>query len=50
MGGHLKKIFIGIQSLYNVVLVSTIQQSESGIRMHISPLLDFLCIWVTIEH
>ena len=33
-----KKIFIGVQLLYNVVLVSTVQQSLSAIRIHISPL------------
>ena len=30
-------IFIGVQLLYNV-LVSTVQQNESSIRIHISPL------------
>ena len=30
--------FIGVQLLYNVVLVSAIQQSESATRIHISPL------------
>ena len=34
----LKLIFIGVQLLYNVVLISTVQQSESVIRIHISPL------------
>ena len=29
--------FIGVELLYNVVLVSTVQQSESAIRRHISP-------------
>ena len=29
--------FIVIQSLYNVMLVSTIQQNESAIHIHISP-------------
>ena len=37
-------IFIGVQLLYNIVLVSTVQQSESAIGIHISPLLDFLPI------
>ena len=32
------KIFIGVQLLYNVVLVSTVQQSETAIHIHISPL------------
>ena len=31
-------IFIGVQLLYNVVFVSTVQQSESTICIHISPL------------
>ena len=33
------KIFIGVQLLYNAVLVSTVQQSESAIHIHISPSL-----------
>ena len=37
--------------LYNVILVSAVQQSESAIRIYIIPLfLDFLPIWVTTEH
>ena len=36
--------FIELQLLYNVVLVSTVQQSESAIRIYVSPLLDFLPI------
>ena len=32
------KIFIGVQLYYNVVLVSTVQRSESAICIHISPL------------
>ena len=35
----LKLIFIGVELLYNVVLVSAIQQIESSIRIDISPLL-----------
>ena len=31
-------LIIGVQLLYNVVLVSTVQQSESAIHIHISPL------------
>ena len=30
-----KKICIGVQLLYNVVLVSTVQQGESAIHIHI---------------
>ena len=41
---------IGVQLLYNVVLVSAVQRSESAICIHISPLLDFLPIQVTTEH
>lgn len=33
------KIFTGVQLLYNAVLVSTVQQSESAIHIHISPSL-----------
>ena len=31
-------IFIGVSLLYNVVLVSAVQQSESAIRIHIPSL------------
>ena len=31
-------IFIGVYFLYNVVLVSTVQQSDSTIHIHLSPL------------
>ena len=36
--------FIGLQLLYNVVLVSTVQQSELAVCVHITPLfwLSFL--------
>ena len=34
---YFKLIFIGVHLLYNVVLVSTTQQSESAICIHISP-------------
>ena len=30
-------IFIAVQLLYNVVLVSAVQQSESAVRIHIAP-------------
>ena len=44
-------IFIKIQLLYNVVLASTVQQSESAIQIHTTTLfLDFLPIQVTTEH
>ena len=33
-----KLIFIGVQLLYNVVLVSTVQQNASAMHIHISPL------------
>ena len=34
----LKLIFTGVQLLFNVVLISAVQQSESAIHIHISPL------------
>ena len=34
----LKLIFVGVDLLYSVVLVSALQQSESAIHIHISPL------------
>ena len=37
----LKLIFIGVQLLCNVVLVSTVQQNESAIHIHIFPLFGF---------
>ena len=43
-------ISIPVQLLYNVVLVSTVQQGKSVAHIHISPLLDFLPIQVTTEH
>ena len=33
----LKLIFIGVQLLYTVVLVSTVQQNESAVHTHTSP-------------
>ena len=48
--GIFQVIFIGVHLLYNVVLVFTIQQSESAIHIHIASLfLDFLSIQVTTE-
>ena len=42
MNEFFKLIFIGVQLLYNIVLVSTLQQSESAIRIHTSSLsVDF---------
>ena len=41
-----KKKCIGVQLIYNVVLVSGVQQSESVIQIHMSPLsLAFFPIW-----
>ena len=37
-----KLIFIGVQLIYNVVLVSAVQQSESVIHLHISILFQIL--------
>ena len=39
-----KLIFIGVKLLYNVVLVSTVQQSESAIYMYVPSFLDFFPI------
>ena len=36
----LLSVFIGVQLIYNVVLVFAVQQSESVIHMHISPLFQ----------
>ena len=41
------KNFIGVQLLYNIVIVSAVQQSESAIHTHISSFVDFLPIQVT---
>ena len=38
----LKLIFIGVWLIYNVVLVSAVQQSESVIHIHISTLFQIL--------
>ena len=38
-------IFFGVQLLYNVVLISAVQQSESVIRIHISPLFWVYCLF-----
>ena len=37
-------IFIGVELIYNVVLVSAVQQSESAIHIHITILLDSISI------
>ena len=34
--GILKSVFVGVQLLYNIVLVSPVQQNESAIHIHIS--------------
>ena len=47
---NLQNIFIGVQMLYNFVLVSDIQQSGSAIYIYILSFLDFLPIQVTTEH
>ena len=38
-------IFFGMHLVYNVVLVSTIQQSESAVCIHISPLFWIYCLY-----
>ena len=43
--GFLKLTFIAVLLLYKIVLISAVEQSESAIRVHVSPLfLDFLPI------
>ena len=37
---HLKKFYIGVQLIYNVVLVSGVQQSDSVIHIHVSILFS----------
>ena len=45
------KIFIGIELIYNVALVSCVQQSESVTHTHVSTLsLDSFPIWATTEY
>ena len=39
-----KRIFIGVELLSNLALVSAVQQSESGIRTHI---FHFLFFWIS---
>ena len=34
----LKLIFTGVQLLFNVVLISAVQQSEPAMHIHVSPL------------
>ena len=44
-------LIIRVQLFYDVVSVSAVQQSESALCIHITPLfLDFLPIQVTMEH
>ena len=43
-------IFIKVQLLYNAVLVSAVQQSESAICIHVSPLFWFPSHSVTTEN
>ena len=47
-----KKItFIGVQLVYNVVLVSSVQQNESVIHIHVSTVLEsFFPVYVITEH
>ena len=47
----LKFIFIGVELLYNVVLVSTIWQNKSTKHIPVSPpFLDFLCTQLSVDH
>ena len=48
-GIFFKLIFIGVQLIYNVVLVSGVQQSESAISTHISILLDFFFPYKSLQ-
>ena len=45
---YLKNFFIGVQLIYNIVLVSSVQQSESVI--HICTFLDSFPVWVITEY
>ena len=38
----LQKIFIGVELIYNVVLVSGVQRSDSVIHIHISTLFQII--------
>ena len=40
-GGFFKLIFIGVESIYNVVLISAVEQSDSVIQIHISTFFRF---------
>ena len=43
-------LFIGVQLLYNVVLLSSVQQSESVTHTHMALWLDVLPTEVTAEY
>ena len=43
-------IFIGVQLIYNVVLVSAVQQSESAIHTHISTLFQILFPYRSLQN
>ena len=43
------KIFIGVQLIYNVVLVSALQQSESVIHIHVSSLFYILFLYKSLQ-
>ena len=44
-----KLIFIGVQLIYTVVLVSAVQQSESIIHIHISTLFQILFPYISLH-
>ena len=44
------KNFIGVYFIYNVVLVSGVQQSDSVIHIHVSFLFQIIPIWVITEY
>ena len=45
-----KKIFIGVELIYNVVLVSGIQQSESVLHIHLSSLFKILFPYMPLQN
>ena len=45
-----KKFFVGLYLIYNAVLVSAVQQSESVIHIHIHTLLLFIFFKFSLEY
>ena len=44
----LKLIFIGVELLYNVVFISTVQHSDLAVCIHVPPLFGFEC-WFLVS-